>query len=43
MQQLDAVNARVIGAVLNDPDANVPKYGDYDYSYGYASAGAQKG
>ena len=43
LQQLEAVNARVIGAVLNDPDANVPKYGEYDYSYGYASADAQKG
>jgi capsular exopolysaccharide synthesis family protein len=37
MQQLGAVGARVIGAVLNDPDAQVPKYGAY-YSYEYSSA-----
>jgi capsular exopolysaccharide synthesis family protein len=43
LQQLEAVNARVLGAVLNDPDAEVPKYGEYDYAYGYASAEAQKG
>jgi polysaccharide biosynthesis transport protein len=32
LQQLHGVGARVIGAVLNDPDAKVPTYGGY---YGY--------
>ncbi|HZI99397.1 MAG TPA: polysaccharide biosynthesis tyrosine autokinase [Gemmatimonadaceae bacterium] len=35
MQQLMSVGARVVGAVLNDPDAKVQKYGGY-YSYDYA-------
>ncbi|CAN5848324.1 hypothetical protein BH23GEM7_BH23GEM7_08100 [soil metagenome] len=35
MQQLSAVGARVVGAVLNDPDAQVPRYGMY---YGDAAA-----
>ena len=35
MQQLISVRARVVGAVLNDPDAKVQKYGGY-YSYDYA-------
>jgi tyrosine-protein kinase Etk/Wzc len=35
MQQLISVGARVVGAVLNDPDAKVQKYGGY-YSYDYA-------
>lgn len=35
MQQLGAVGARVVGAVLNDPDSKVPEYGRY-YSYDYA-------
>jgi tyrosine-protein kinase Etk/Wzc len=35
MQQLTAVGARVVGAVLNDPDAKVHKYGGY-YKYEYA-------
>jgi tyrosine-protein kinase Etk/Wzc len=35
MQQLSAVGARVVGAVLNDPDAKVQKYGGY-YKYEYA-------
>ena len=35
-QQLNAVGARVVGAVLNDPDAQVPKYGAY-YTYEYTS------
>ncbi|MBA3340355.1 MAG: polysaccharide biosynthesis tyrosine autokinase [Gemmatimonadaceae bacterium] len=37
MQQLNAVGARVIGAVLNDPDTKVPQYGAY-YRYDYAGA-----
>jgi capsular exopolysaccharide synthesis family protein len=36
LQQLYAVGARVVGAVLNDPDAKVQKYGAY-YRYEYAS------
>ncbi len=35
MQQLTAVGARVVGAILNDPDAQVPRYGPY---YGYYAA-----
>lgn len=37
LQQLDAVGARVVGAVLNDPDAKVPMYSGY-YHYEYAGA-----
>lgn len=33
-QQLNAVGARVVGAVLNDPDTQVPRYGAY-YRYEY--------
>jgi capsular exopolysaccharide synthesis family protein len=36
MQQLGTVGARVVGAVLNDPDSKVPEYGRY-YSYDYAA------
>ena len=32
IQQLSTVGARVLGTVLNDPDAEVPRYADY---YGY--------
>jgi len=39
LQQLSAVGARVVGAVLNDPDAKVQKYGAY-YRYEYASQGS---
>jgi capsular exopolysaccharide synthesis family protein len=39
VQQLSAVGARVIGAVLNDPDTQVPKYGAY-YEYEYSAAEA---
>jgi len=38
MQQLKAVGARVVGAVLNDPDAKVPLYGT-QYNYNYAPSG----
>lgn len=38
IQQLNSVGARVVGAVLNDPDAKVPSYGGY-YHYEYAGAG----
>ena len=34
VQQLSTVGARIIGAVLNDPDAKVPQYGGY-YQYEY--------
>jgi capsular exopolysaccharide synthesis family protein len=37
IQQLTGVGARVVGAVLNDPDAKVPTYGGY-YHYEYAGA-----
>jgi Mrp family chromosome partitioning ATPase len=36
VQQLRVVGARVIGAVLNDPDAKLPKYGS-QYRYEYAA------
>jgi succinoglycan biosynthesis transport protein ExoP len=39
IQQLAGVGARVVGAVLNDPDAKVPTYGGY-YHYEYAGSGA---
>lgn len=38
MHQLKAVGARIVGAVLNDPDAKVPLYGS-QYSYDYAPSG----
>lgn len=38
IQQLNAVGARIVGAVLNDPDAKLPKYGAY-YRYEYAPSG----
>jgi Mrp family chromosome partitioning ATPase len=38
MEQLKNVGARVIGAVLNDPDTKVPEYGAYyRYEYDYAA------
>jgi Mrp family chromosome partitioning ATPase len=37
--QLERVGARVLGAVLNDPDAIAARYGrPYGYGYGYAYA-----
>jgi len=39
MQQLRTVGARVVGAVLNDPDAKVASYGGY-YYYNYYGAKA---
>lgn len=36
VQQLNSVGARIVGAVLNDPDAQVPKYGAY-YHYEYST------
>jgi capsular exopolysaccharide synthesis family protein len=39
IRQLAAVGARVVGAVLNDPDAKVPTYsGYYNYEYEYTAA-----
>jgi capsular exopolysaccharide synthesis family protein len=38
VQQLEGVGARVLGAILNDPDAKVPQYGDYYYYYDYYGA-----
>jgi tyrosine-protein kinase Etk/Wzc len=39
VQQLHAVGARIVGAVLNDPDTQVPRYGAY-YKYDYSAAEA---
>jgi capsular exopolysaccharide synthesis family protein len=39
MQQLQAIGARVVGAVLNDPESEVAKYGAY-YEYNYATGKA---
>jgi capsular exopolysaccharide synthesis family protein len=39
MQQLHNLNVRVVGAVLNDPDAQVAKYGAY-YRYDYSGSEA---
>ncbi|HEX2722408.1 MAG TPA: polysaccharide biosynthesis tyrosine autokinase [Gemmatimonadaceae bacterium] len=39
VHQLTSVGARVVGAVLNDPDTKVPQYGAY-YRYEYSGAGA---
>jgi tyrosine-protein kinase Etk/Wzc len=39
MHQLAAVGATVIGAVLNDPDAEVEKYESYGYAYSYPYEG----
>jgi capsular exopolysaccharide synthesis family protein len=39
-QQLVAIGARIVGAVLNDPDSQVAKFGAYyEYSYSYREAG----
>lgn len=35
MQQLSFAGARVVGAVLNDPDAQLPSYGSYYSAYTY--------
>jgi polysaccharide biosynthesis transport protein len=35
VQQLRAVGARIVGAVLNDPDAKIAGYGRYGYYYSY--------
>jgi capsular exopolysaccharide synthesis family protein len=39
VQQLAAVGAPTLGAVLNDPDAKLPKYGGYYYYDYYGSRG----
>ena len=39
VQQLRALGARMVGAVLNDPDEKVPGYARYGYYYEYASDG----
>jgi capsular exopolysaccharide synthesis family protein len=37
MQQLRALDVRIVGAILNDPDSQIAKYGAYyQYSYDYA-------
>jgi sucrose-6-phosphate hydrolase SacC (GH32 family) len=35
MQQLRAVGARIVGAVLNDPDQKISSHGRYAYYYDY--------
>jgi capsular exopolysaccharide synthesis family protein len=40
VHQLTSVGARVVGAVLNDPDTKVPQYGAY-YRYEYSYVGAE--
>jgi capsular exopolysaccharide synthesis family protein len=40
VQQLRAIGARVVGAVLNDPDEKVADYGRYTYYYDYYSSSA---
>jgi capsular exopolysaccharide synthesis family protein len=43
VRQLFSVGARVVGAVLNDPDEKVPKYGRYhDYYYYYQGENEQQ-
>ena len=37
-RQLLTVGARLLGAVLNDPDNETPKYGGYYYHYEYYGA-----
>ncbi|MEO8577883.1 MAG: CpsD/CapB family tyrosine-protein kinase, partial [Gemmatimonadales bacterium] len=38
MQQLRALDVRIVGAILNDPDSQVARYGAYyQYSYDYAA------
>ncbi len=38
MQQLRALNVRIVGAILNDPDAQIARYGAYyQYSYDYTA------
>ncbi|HEY0970445.1 MAG TPA: polysaccharide biosynthesis tyrosine autokinase [Gemmatimonadales bacterium] len=39
VHQLTAVGARVVGAVLNDPDARTSSYNEYSYRYGYYAHG----
>jgi capsular exopolysaccharide synthesis family protein len=36
VQQLQDVDARILGAVLNDPNAQVPRYDEYGYESYYA-------
>jgi capsular exopolysaccharide synthesis family protein len=41
-QQLVAIGARIVGAVLNDPDSQVAKFGAYyEYNYSYREVGNQ--
>ena len=35
MRQILFAGGTVVGAVLNDPDAELPSYGDYYHAYGY--------
>ena len=40
MQQLRAVGANIVGAVLNDPDQKIAGYGRYAYYYDYYTENA---
>ena len=41
VRQLQAVGARILGAVLNDPDGQLPRYSPYyEYQYKYDMTGA---
>jgi capsular exopolysaccharide synthesis family protein len=40
IQQLRAIGARIVGAVLNDPDQKIAGYGKYAYYYDYYSEAA---
>ena len=40
MQQLRAIGARIVGAVLNDPDQKIAGYGKYAYYYDYYTEAA---
>jgi capsular exopolysaccharide synthesis family protein len=40
IQQLRAVGARIVGAVLNDPDQKIAGYGKYAYYYDYYTEAA---
>ncbi len=42
VQQIVHLGGRILGAVLNDPDARTPRYGRYgDYYYGYGNSASE--
>ena len=40
ISQLRAIGARIVGAVLNDPDQKIAGYGKYAYYYDYYTEAA---